>query len=728
MVLTVCQLAAIPAFAGVYPTGKEEPLFQQQEFQSFKVPKEWIVKELPTGKQFQFVLYWNGFRTVIQTEDGPKQFGESFDFAKDCIVRICETHTPKAAELEDLLKNRNNSILLWVPSRARPRTADPHTWYTSDEDLKEALRVKELFGKRFLALDNTEWCYGLNTGSSSKAIKVCKEVLGLSMPDDRDETATWFGLNWDIYMKKYQDAGLPIWSANSYTLPHLEGRKGVSYIGSETSYNEPWHDPIKMAIVRGAARQYNIPWGQYIADATVKYEGGRPDVRLDNNAHYIRGPYGGGSAGGGTTGIPHCKRILFHCYMGGVNLLVKENDYFSLLSDYDPLTVEQTDPHILALRELKSKYASPYALMWEEFYKNIVKKHDRGVPYTPVALLRDGVDGFDIHGAKTGRAYGRYPFTPGDEQTRDILDALLLPPYEHHTYLSAKRKPRGNYGGEIYDVLTTDASESLLNDYRAIVLMGDARISPEYAANLRRFVENGGTLFTVCEQMTPELWKLAGIRDTGEMGQERGFKAAYLRDNDHYVYTGQGGFTYHKVEMEGAEPLFVANQFENRDWPVATINRVGKGNVIVGTIPWLRYVKGEESVTYADGTKIRKPRGMHPLFSEIMGMLTTELVPVRVYGDEVKVMYNRNKNGWVVTLTNEEGLGNEWPWYSYPEFPPVKPAIREQSTAGVILKPQFEYAEALEWLTDERLSPSADGNIGLLVPPGEVRVVEFRLK
>jgi hypothetical protein len=286
---------------------------------------------------------------------------------------------------------------------------------------------------------------------------------------------------------------------------------------------------------------------------------------------------------------------------------------------------------------------------------------------------------------------------------------------------------RGNYGGEIFDVLTTDASETVLNGYRAIVLVGDVRVGARLAATLEQFVRRGGTLLMVCEQMTPDLWQLAGIRDTGQMGKESGYKAAYLRASDHFTYTGQGNLEYHKVTLEGAESLFVPNNYEDRGWPVATLNRVGKGSVIVGTPVWLHQGKAVNTTTYSDGVSIRSPRGMHGLFSEILGMIAAELVPVRVYGSEVRIMYNRNRTGWVVTLLNEEGAGDVWPWYAYPEFPCHKPAVRQLSAAGVILEPRFKYSRATEWLTGDELAKSGrDGTASIIVPPGEVRIVEFR--
>jgi hypothetical protein len=141
---------------------------------------------------------------------------------------------------------------------------------------------------------------------------------------------------------------------------------------------------------------------------------------------------------------------------------------------------------------------------------------------------------------------------------------------------------------------------------------------------------------------------------------------------------------------------------------VATIHRVGKGAVLVGTPVWLN-VKGNKS-------------RMHPLFSEIIGRMADELVPVKVTGGEVKVMYNRNESGWVVTLMRVRGDKIDWPGQA-------GPSREDQTPVKVTLTPRFKYSEALEWLTGGKLGGSgAEDEVGLTIPPGEIRIVEFRVK
>ncbi len=366
--------------------------------------------------------------------------------------------------------------------------------------------------------------------------------------------------------------------------------------------------------------------------------------------------------------------------MAGANFVIRENDT-GMLSDYDPRTIDQTHPRVIALRDKNHKYPGPYAVMHGELYDDIITKHDRGTPYTPIALMFDRNHGYAFKYSQT-LAIGALPYTTADEQMRAVINTIF--PWE------TDREAVGPFG-EMFDVITTDAPAQALSSYRAIVLVGGVRIDANMAAQLKQFVEQGGVLMMVCEQMTDELWQLAGIVDTGETGSGTN----YLRASDFYTYHTDK-FDYHKVTLAGAEPLFIAGRYEDRHWPVATINRVGDGAVIVATPVWLN-VKGD-------------PTHMHSLFSEIMFMISGELAPVRVRGDDVKVMFNRNANGWVVTLMNTRGVTSAYPGY--------RPAQRDRDAAAVILEPQFDYTHISSWTAGK-------GDLNLIIPPGEIRILEF---
>ena len=216
----------------------------------------------------------------------------------------------------------------------------------------------------------------------------------------------------------------------------------------------------------------------------------------------------------------------------------------------------------------------------------------------------------------------------------------------------------------------------------------------ELEEKLKRFVEAGGVLMLAIEQMSDTLWELAGITNAGTTGQCRWYK----REWDYYPFHDEHAMEYRRVKPAGADVLFFSDdEFYSKQikWPVATMNRVGQGRVIVGTPKWLM----------ANATT------MQNLFSELLGMIVDELVPVRVYGDDVQVMFNRNRTGWVVTLINNAGSDNSG----------GKPnALRQDLAAGVILEPRFSYSRVVEWVTGSQLE-----DLSLILPPGEVRIVEI---
>jgi hypothetical protein len=681
----VLLLGAGGAQAEVYPTGQPQQFFAGE---TYSVPVNWRIPALYTGKTFHFTAYHSSFSATLQTPSGPKPFREALPWAKDCIVRALpwELNDPKAYAA--LLKNSAHPILFFGTGAEMESNHYPgRTQEQVDAFFELVVKTRQDFGKRFLALDYGEWSWG-GVGSTQKWLEQDLKLWNIPQPSNHDEGAAWWYRNWDRNFKRYQDAGVPIFSFNCSTFNHYEARKGTAITGNEIAYMNPAHDSTFIAFARGAARQFKLPWGMYAAEYggpgghskwTSAY---RPDERLRWSGHTL-GPY---------TGMPiqQERRTLFTCYMAGANFIIKESDSSGgMLANYDPTVSERISPRVAALQDKGHRYAGPYALLCQELHDKVITKRDRGTPFTPIALLFDQHHGLAFK-YSADRAIGNIPYTTADEQMRAVLNTVF--PYDGKPY------GQGPFG-EIFDVLTTDAPAAVLDTYRAVVLVGGVRVSTELAATLKRFVERGGALFMVCEQMTPELWQLAGIRDTGELSKDSGF----LRASDFFVYDSDG-YDYHKVKLEGARPLFLPRNYDDRTWPVATVNRVGKGSVIAAMPVWLN-VKGDPTKT-------------HPLFSEIMGDLARELTPVQVYGSPVKMMVNRNAVGWVVTLMNNEGVRIADPGY--------KPGVRAQSAAGVILRPRFTYAAASEWLTGKALP--ATGEVSVVVPAGDIRIVEFRLK
>lgn len=673
----------------IIPTGVAATLFSER---TSEVPPGWRVKSLPGGKAFLPVLYYATFsKEAVETPDGPRRFSD-LPWARESIVRVRVGELQDPAVRKDLLERKSNPIMVFGEGPyGEPFMYPGRTPAEIDAYFQAVLDAKKEFGSRFLCWDYGEWSWGGVEGSKpTRELTASCESLNLSPPKNLAEAANWFNRRYDLVFKRYQDAGIPVFSWNNTSLNHYEARKGTSFTGNEIAYVNAAMDSTLIAFCRGAARQFDIPWGVYAAGfggaaGHSSFWNSRSPEERHVESSLVRGP---------NTAVPmqEQKRTLYSTYMAGANFSIKENDSSQgMLSGYDPLTIDRMDPRVIALQPAKT-YVGPYGQLWSELWDRIVTKRDRGTPYTPVALMFDANHGFVFKYSQT-LALGAVPYGAAEEQIRAAVNTVF--PWEGDPHASSPF-------GEIFDVITTEAPEPIIDSYRAIVLVGQPKVSPKLARALRSHVEQGGLLFAACEQLTPELSKLAGIADTGQLGQD----SSYLRASDFYVY-GEPAFEYHQVKLQGAQPLFVAGTFEQRSWPIATINRVGKGCVIVGTPVWMA-TKGD-------------PTRMHGVFSEVLSMIARELAPVQVHGAEVKVLFNRNDAGWVVTLMNDRGTTIAPPGY--------KPAVREQDTAGVVLRPRFAFAGATEWLSEKQWPGGEAGQeIAVVLPPGEIRIIELRLK
>ena len=97
--------------------------------------------------------------------------------------------------------------------------------------------------------------------------------------------------------------------------------------------------------------------------------------------------------------------------------------------------------------------------------------------------------------------------------------------------------------------------------------------------------------------------------------------------------------------------------------------------------------------------------------------MTQRLLPVAVSGDPIQYQINRNQEGWVVELINNDGVfkAGDQPARIHPE-----------ATAHVVLKPNPSTAMTggpREWVTNTPLTRNAEGLILVDIPPGESRFV-----
>ena len=125
-----------------------------------------------------------------------------------------------------------------------------------------------------------------------------------------------------------------------------------------------------------------------------------------------------------------------------------------------------------------------------------MQKHDRGVPYTPVAIVLDHLAGFNGY---MDKPWGILEPTDGDRQVRDLFDHQLFPGSDHIHHQPDPDNPESSYlcptpYGEMFDVQLTSASAKMLSSYPVIMLAGDIEFDDELIAKLERAMKQGRTL------------------------------------------------------------------------------------------------------------------------------------------------------------------------------------------------------------------------------------------
>jgi hypothetical protein len=246
------------------------------------------------------------------------------------------------------------------------------------------------------------------------------------------------------------------------------GEWGARCIGLEVGENIAFTQS-KFAFARGASRQWQLPWSVQVSP-------------WFSGACTTSGPLR--TEGGGARGLDaghslsFYERMWLHGWFGGAAMVTPENSvaiFFEKAASPWPLT------------EHGRKASELFQFM---------KTHDRGVPFTPVAIVLDHLAGYNGY---MDKPWGILQPTSGDRQTRDLFDYELFPGSDHIHYRSDPNNPESSYlratpYGEIFDVQLTSASSEMLSSYPVLLLVGDVEFSDSFIAKLQNAADQGSTL------------------------------------------------------------------------------------------------------------------------------------------------------------------------------------------------------------------------------------------
>jgi hypothetical protein len=241
---------------------------------------------------------------------------------------------------------------------------------------------------------------------------------------------------------------------------------GAGLVGLELGENIA-HTQSKIAFARGASRQWNRPWS---AQVSPWYTGSCTTAGpLRMEGKYARGLDAGHS-------LSLYRRMWLHAWFAGAAMVTPENSIA-----------------IFFERPEAPWSLTPHGRKAAEFFA-FTQHHDRGVPYTPVAVVLDHLAGYQPYGS---RPWGILDLTAGDRETLDLFGLQLYPGSAFHgTPIESTEEGflRPTPCGEMFDVLLSTAKVDLLGSYPVILLVGDITFDPGFVCELHRALRKGSRL------------------------------------------------------------------------------------------------------------------------------------------------------------------------------------------------------------------------------------------
>jgi hypothetical protein len=474
---------------------------------------------------------------------------------------------------------------------------------------------------------------------------------------------------------------IPAQSTSSISFAHALTSWGVNLLGMETAAVMPMTG-MRIAFTRGAVRQFGGAFVYYHApnfgDTATTF------TRAQNFA----GPgYFYHSRYGATMGpsLSWYRKNYFLYYMSGASAIYLEQGF-------DQFFKPGPGDHPFQL--------NPLGRITDEFMRFAEKHPDRGTPYTPIAFLLDPAHGFEM------TDYPQWPFEVsqidrGDRALRELFGAAYYPALvvEGEPAMADRQAFVSGAFGDIFDVLTATegtGTKLSLGAYRAVVAGGRIEWSPEWIHRLTDYVRNGGTVVLNAAQIKGVPAQLPGVRLTN--GLVEADSARCLSPNEEPQDLSGQMFRYEKVELKGATTLIAA---QNGD-PLVTVNKVGKGTVVFAALPDL----------------LGLDERMTPFAAHMLAHVFADASPVRVTADnDVEYLINRNANGWVVTLINNDGV-----------FKPQQGMAQVDRTAQVhvtLTLRQGRVQGASNWITGWAMTTDP---ITVQLAAGGIAVVEIRAR
>jgi hypothetical protein len=243
------------------------------------------------------------------------------------------------------------------------------------------------------------------------------------------------------------------------------GEWGAKCVGLEIGENIAFTQS-KLAFARGASREWRVPWSVQVSPWFAG------SVTCSGPLHMESGQARGLDAG---HSLSFYERTWLHGWFAGAAMVTPENS--------GATTFEKAEaPWTL----------TSYGRKQVEVVR-FMRTHDRGVPFTPVAVVLDHLAGYNAY---MDKPWGILEPTQGDRELRDLFDHQLFPGSDHIHVPASPTNPEISYlrptpFGESFDVLLTNAPADLLASYPVILVAGDVDFNPGFVHALARALRAG---------------------------------------------------------------------------------------------------------------------------------------------------------------------------------------------------------------------------------------------
>lgn len=450
----------------------------------------------------------------------------------------------------------------------------------------------------------------------------------------------------------------------SLNTAHDMARLGQRMVGLEASQGLP-SDILEWAFLRGAAKQWGVlPWNCI----SIFNRWGYKSYTSTGDDH---GPDKGPT-------VELLRRLWYATWLYGSAINMMEASYFQGPAD---------EQGVQALSPIGQCHIDAMA---------IARTHDRGVLYTPVALLLDRDCGWvPPRHLYTGRRYlvwGNLPYGRGDHAT-DAFFRWIWPKYEDCSYYPDERGfLTATPYGDMFDVIESDVTLEGLRRYAAVVVLGEVEITADLAAALDTFVRNGGDLVVdaaAAHALGPELTGVAF-----EAGRHAAQRTVLAPSGE---ILEEEPYTFRPARSRSATVLAYSESGEGVIWLAGS----GRGRVLTCAAPC--YVSAE-TTDPQEGVDVPLRHKLLRGFQRVLGQYFHDLALVEV--DEPRAQFLCNVYPDPARLT--VSLFNN-------EHEPLTVHVRGRAGA-------FATAEA--WVGEAKLT---DGTLTVNLPPGDLAIVATTL-